>query len=466
MINTLSNLLALYIPLGAALIVLAFLMVTRKIPFQYSVRNLMVRWITTVMTAAAFTVVVFLLTFMVAFVGGMNRVVGRSANPANVIVMSDGATDEVFSVLPISEATEIEHQPGVVKSNGRALSSREVYVFVNQPTTGPDGRSKHRFLQIRGVEEPDVTAQVHDLQLLPGGHWFSAGGVQESGARDEGRGASEQIDKSSSSGPSSLASGPSSLIEAVLGESIAQEFGADRGRESLQIGDTFDLGPRRWLVVGIMRASGSAFGSEVWAKRSLVGETFGKQNIYSSMVLRAANGEAAKKLADTLSHDYKKSALQATTEPEYYSKLGESAQQILSAVFLVASIMAVGGVFGVMNTMFAAIAQRASDIGVLRILGFARWQILASFMLESLAIGLAGGLVGCTLSYFLMNVYGISASTMVGSNDGVPKSVIFEMVVDPNTLALGLLFTLIMGAVGGLLPAWTAMRLRPLESLR
>ena len=155
--------------------------------------------------------------------------------------------------------------------------------------------------------------------------------------------------------------------------------------------------------------------------------------------------------------------LQATTEPEYYSKLGEASEQLLGAIFMVAIIMAVGGVFGVMNTMFAAIAQRASDIGVLRILGFARWQILASFMLESLAIALIGGLLGCVLGYL---VNGVSASTMVGSNDGVPKSVIFEMVVDPNTLALGLLFTLIMGAVGGLLPAWTAMRLRPLESLR
>jgi len=164
-----------------------------------------------------------------------------------------------------------------------------------------------------------------------------------------------------------------------------------------------------------------------------------------------------------LTHQYKKSALQATTEAEYYSKLSESAEQILSAVFLVASIMAVGGVFGIMNTMFAAIAQRASDIGVLRIIGFARWQILATFLLESLVIALIGGGLGCILGYF---VNGISASTMVGSNDGIPKSVVFEMVVDPNTVALGLLFTLLMGGLGGFLPALAAMRLRPLESLR
>jgi hypothetical protein len=444
--NTLPNLLALYIPLGMIALVLVFLMLTRKIPFQYSLRNLVVRWKTTLMTAVAFTVVVLLLTVMVAFVGGMNRVVARSAHPGNVLVLSDGATDEVFSNLPINDATEIEHQEGVVWQKGRALSSREVYICINQPTTGPDGRPKHRFLQIRGVEDPDIAAQVHELELLPGGQWLSVGGVQESSAAG-----------SSGNGRSA------SVIEAVLGEAIAQGLGADRGQESLQVGDTFELGPRRWLVVGIMRAPGSAFGSEIWAKRSIVGETFGKQNLYTSLVLRTGDAASAKALADRLTHQYKKSALQATTEAEYYSRLSESAEQILSAVFLVASIMAVGGVFGIMNTMFAAIAQRASDIGVLRILGFARWQILATFLLESLVIALVGGGLGCILGYF---VNGISASTMVGSNDGIPKSVVFEMVVDPNTVALGLLFTLLMGGLGGFLPALAAMRLRPLESLR
>jgi ABC-type lipoprotein release transport system permease subunit len=397
------------------------------------------------MTAVAFTVVILLLTIMVAFVTGMNRVVGRSAHPGNVIVLSEGATDEVFSGLAITDATEIEHQEGVSWKDGRALSSREVYIFVNQPTTGPDGRSKHRFLQIRGVEDADLAALVHGVELLQG-TWLSASGVREASASEP-----------------KTASDAASLIEAVLGESIAQQLGADRQVESLQVGDTFELGPRRWLVVGIMGASGAAFGSEIWAKRSLVGQTFGKENLYTSLVLRTANAAAAKTLADNLSHNYKKTPVRAQTEADYYSKLGEASEQLLSAIFLVASIMAVGGVFGVMNTMFAAIAQRASDIGVLRILGFARWQILASFLLESLVIALLGGTLGCVLGYL---VNGVSASTMVGSNDGIPKSVIFEMVVDPNTLALGLLFTLLMGGLGGLLPAWTAMRLRPLESLR
>ena len=308
--NTLPNLLALYIPLGVIALVLVFLMLTRKIPFQYSVRNLLVRWKTTLMTAMAFTVVVLLLTVMVAFVGGMNRVVSRSAHPGNVIVLSDGATDEVFSNLPINDATKIEHQEGVVWRNGRAMSSREVYICINQPTTpGPDGRTKHRFLQIRGVEDPDIAAQVHELELLSG-KWLSVGGVQEQEPRTPVSDSAQPL----TAVPGSDENKSGSLIEAVLGEAIAQEFGADRGQESLQVGDSFELGPRRWLVVGIMRAPGSAFGTEIWAKRSIVGETFGKQNLYTSLVLRANDAAAAKALADRLTHQYKKSALQATTE--------------------------------------------------------------------------------------------------------------------------------------------------------
>jgi ABC-type antimicrobial peptide transport system permease subunit len=113
--------------------------------------------------------------------------------------------------------------------------------------------------------------------------------------------------------------------------------------------------------------------------------------------------------------------------------------------------------------MFAAISQRIKDIGVLRILGFASWQILVSFLLESLVIALVGGLLGCALGY-LAN--GWSASSIVGSGQGGGKSVVLKLVVDANTLATGMLLTLVMGGLGGLLPALSAMRLKPLDSLR
>jgi ABC-type antimicrobial peptide transport system permease subunit len=125
--------------------------------------------------------------------------------------------------------------------------------------------------------------------------------------------------------------------------------------------------------------------------------------------------------------------------------------------------MALGGVFGVMNTMFAAIRQRTKDIGILRVLGFARWQVLVSFLLESLLIAALGGLLGCGLGY-LAN--GVTTSSVVDTNGGGMKRVSFQMIVEANTLAAAVLFTLVMGLLGGLLPALSAMRVKPLESLR
>ena len=116
-----------------------------------------------------------------------------------------------------------------------------------------------------------------------------------------------------------------------------------------------------------------------------------------------------------------------------------------------------------MNTMFAAIRQRTKDIGMLRTLGFARWQILVSFLVESLLIAALGGLFGCALGY-LAN--GVTTNSVVGTNGGGMKRVAFRMVVDDTALAAAVLFTLVMGLVGGLLPAWSAMRLKPLEALR
>ena len=132
-------------------------------------------------------------------------------------------------------------------------------------------------------------------------------------------------------------------------------------------------------------------------------------------------------------------------------------------IVFITLVMAVGGVFGVMNTMFAAISQRTEDIGVLRVLGYARWQILSSFLLESLALGLVGGLLGCAIGSLCD---GWAVTSIVGSHAGGAKFVVLQLAVTANTWILGLLLSLAMGVLGGLLPAISAMRLRPLEALR
>jgi hypothetical protein len=435
-------------PLAVAVVVTGALCLAGKIPISYNLRSLRVRWKTTALTALAFTMVIALLMFMHAFATGITRVSAKSGQPANVICLSDGASDELYSNLPMGETSALGLQEGVSRdAQGRPLFSREVYVFTSQSMPAPtDERSKHRFLQIRGVEEPDVSAQVHDL-LLVAGSWFSEAGVRTPAP----------------AGGAAAGASHYGLVEAVVGEGLAREIGQDRGKESLEPGDVLTIGPRDWVVVGIMRGAQTTFGSEVWVKRQKVGEIFNKENLYTSIVLRAETPAGASELAERISRDFKKAAVSAQTEPDYFAKMAEANQALLGSIYFVAGIMALGGVFGVMNTMFAAIRQRASDIAVLRILGFSRWQVLVSFLVESLLIAGLGGLTGGALGY-LAN--GTTTTSLVETSGGGMKRVSFQMVVDDNTLAAAVLFTLVMGLLGGLLPALSAMRQKPLESLR
>jgi ABC-type antimicrobial peptide transport system permease subunit len=303
--------------------------------------------------------------------------------------------------------------------------------------------SRRKFLQIRGVEDPLVAAEVHRLELLPGGQWFSEGGVEQLPSAADGK-------------------EPETAVQVVLGEASAQSLGAILHKERLEVGDVFELGPKKCKVVGILKSAGTIFGSEAWAKRSYIGDLYGKPANISSLNIRTASAAAAEELAARLK-DYPKAKLNALTEPEYYSQQRTFLLILRTAIIVLTVFMALGGIFGVMNTMFAAISQRTKDIGVLRILGYARWQILASFLLESMVIALVGGLLGCALGA-LFN--GRTATGIVGAAGGFGKSVQLSLIVDANVLALGVLLTLIMGLFGGLLPSLSAMRLKPLESLR
>ena len=433
----------LLLPLLGMLGLMLLFWLTGKVPVSYNIRNLMVRWKTAIMTALAFVLVVSLMTVMLAFVTGMVRLTEQSGQPGNVIVLSDGATDESFSNLGFSDTGDIERQPGVLRNDdGVPLCSKEVYAVVNQPIESPEpGRPKRRFVQVRGMDDPEMAGTVHGIALQDG-KWFSQGGVEQ--------------------GPESGQTGRA-FIQAVLGRGLAMELGNDRpAKKPLQPGDTFELGDRTWKVVGVLDSAGSTFDSEIWAKRSLIGPMFGKET-YSSLVLRTANAANASKLASYLANSYKKASLNAIPETQYFEKMGKTSQQFLVAIIFVAAVMALGGIFGVMNTMFAAISQRAKDIGVLRIMGFSRLQVLMSFLLESMVLALLGGLVGCAIGLL---ADGWTAKSIISSGPGGGKFVVLELVVSADVLATGMLLSLGMGALGGLVPAISAMRLRPLESLR
>ena len=307
---------------------------------------------------------------------------------------------------------------------------------------------------MRGLYDPIASAKVHNFELLPGGTWFSEAGVRPS---DD---------------PNKLP-----IVEVVLGEGIARGLGSDRSEtsrraaknpESLTVGDTIQLDTRELLVTGIMKTEGTTFDSEVWAKQSVIGPLLGKSN-YTTLVLRATSKEQAQKLEDYFSgkdpsNKYEKSQVNALTETNYFKELGQTNLQLLVGTMIVAAVMGFGGVMGVMNTMFAAISQRVRDIGMLRLLGFSRWRILVSFLVESLLIALLGGLVGCLIGYMFD---GFRVTSTVSSGNGpAGKAVVFRVIVDWGVLGIGLMLSMMMGLVGGLIPAFSAMRFKPLESLR
>ena len=228
-------------PLAAGVVLVVLLALLGKVPVRYNLRSLSIRWRTTLLTAFAFTLVISLMTVMLAFVNGMYKLTQGSGQPGNVLVLSEGSTDEAFSSLGFSDLGDIELVDGVIRDEaGRPLASRETYVVVNQPVqVQQPGRPKGRFTQLRGLEDGELSGRVHGLEIEPGGHWFSREGVQ------------------------SLAEGQAEAIQCVIGEGIARELGRDRlpeqlaaakNHERLEVGETFSLGGRTWIAAASRRS--------------------------------------------------------------------------------------------------------------------------------------------------------------------------------------------------------------------
>jgi putative ABC transport system permease protein len=367
-----------------------------------------------------------------------------SSVAGNIMVLSDGALDEAFSDLGYGDIDLLANRDYVQKvklsSGGKteevSMLSWELYQVVNQPLPHPEaGGRGRRMVQLRGVEDPVIAGMIHELTLHEGGAWFDTG----AGVQSVPGGGNEQY------------------VQAVLGEGLAREMGRDVGKPTLVVGDTFTLGPRQWVVVGLMKSAGKTFDSEVWAKRKVTGEML-RKDTRSTAVFRVASGLDPATVAKEMTTQFTSPKIIARTETEYFESLNATNKTFLYAIIGVAVIMAVGGIFGVMNTMFAAVAQRTREIGMLRIIGFARWQVLVSFFLEAILLSIIGGLLGCAIGW---SFNGISATSQMAN-----KSVMLKLVVDGKILGGGLAFSILMGCIGGLLPALSAVRLKMLDSLR
>ncbi|MFO0944406.1 MAG: ABC transporter permease [Planctomycetota bacterium] len=381
------------------------------VPISYSYRSLIVRWKTTLMTASGFTLVVAALIVMLAFIKGIEAICAISGEPENVLVLSQGNSDEVVSSIGRDLAVQVENTPGVSRDySGQPIASRELYMVVNY---FPKGAVDYSFLQVRGITPMAFSAHSH-VKLVSG--------------------------QKARPGQS----------EVIIGKAAQRELG-------LKLGDYLEMGRKRWRVAGIFSANGSAFETEIWCDLNELASQFRREGVVSTVVLRAPDGAAADRLAAKLKES-RQISVEAMTETKYYAKQAEGTKMLQSAAWVIASFMAVGAVFGVMNTMFAAIGQRIKDIAVLRIMGFMAHEILLSFLLESLLIAMIGGMLGAGIGY-LTN--GLTQSAGIGA-----RQVEFAFTVDGEMLLGAAIFSFIMGVLGGIIPALSAMRIKPLEALR
>lgn len=385
-----------------------------KIPISYNYRNLVERKTTTTMTALGIALTVAVLAAVLALVEGLRTSLSSTGNPLHVLVMRKGATSELTSIMTRQWFQDVRVRSGIARNErGEPMASLEMVTVVSlEGPEAPGGMN----VTVRGLT-PIGFEMREDVKLVQG-RMFQPG-----------------------------------RRELVVGKSVESRYPGAR------IGRTIDFGRGEWEVVGIMDAGQSAANSEIFADLNQIASDQNRSEGLSSALLRARDEAGVQALINDLESD-RRLNVSAMTERDYYQQQMNSAQPIRYMGTFIAVIMAVGSCFAAMNTMYAAVARRSAEIGTLRVLGFSRSGILLSFTLEALLLSLVGGIIGLLLVLPLTNV-----TTGLG-NFVTFAEISFNFRITPEIAAIGSLFALVMGLMGGLLPAASAARKEILTALR
>ena len=383
------------------------------VPISYNVRNLRVRKTTTLMTALGVALTVAVLLGIGTLVEGLRSSLASGGNPLHLIVMRQGSTSELVSIVTRESFDVLKFDEGIAKLDGEPMISSEVLSVVNLGLRGdPESVAN---ISVRGLSQ--IGIKMRPGIELTEGRWFDTG-----------------------------------KREMVVGS------GVNAVRDGTSVGDKIYFGRADWEVVGVFSAGRSPFNSEIWVDADLAGQDLGRGSTASSMLVRAVDDAAAEAIANRVQDD-QRLGLEAERESEYYQKQMQSAEPVQALGIFVAIIMAVGSCFAAMNTMFAAVANRTREIGVLRLLGFSRFSIMTSFMIESLLLSLLGGVLGCLMVLPLNGLEG-----RIGNFVTFAETT-FEFAVTPGHMLTGMLFAATMGVFGGFIPARMAARREVLQAL-
>jgi ABC-type antimicrobial peptide transport system permease subunit len=376
------------------------------IPFSYSIRNLWTRRLTTLLTASGISLVVFVFTAVLMLAYGLEKTLVETGSNDNAIVIRHGAESEIMSLIDRSAANVIKSQPEIaVDSQGMPLAVSEVVVLISLPKRATHKPSN---VLIRGGS-PESLLMRPQIKLI-------AGRLYQPG-----------------------------LSQAIVGAAVAKRF------HGIGLGETIRFAMRDWTVVGLFEAQGSGFDSEIWVEEDQLMQAF-RRPIFSSLVLRLSGPADFSKLRERLEADPRLN-VEVKREKQFYAD-----QSRLMATFIrilgifVTIIFSVGAMIGAMITMYAAVANRTVEIGTLRALGFTRRSILWAFWVESLLLSLIGGSAGLFLASFLQTVTISLVATASFSE------LAFRFSLSPAIVMESIAFALIMGFLGGFLPAVRAAR--------
>jgi ABC-type lipoprotein release transport system permease subunit len=385
-----------------------------RIPPSYIARNLWARRLTTALTASGLALVVFVFAAVLMLDEGLNTTMVTTGEYDNVVLIRRSAETEVQSVVARAQANVVESEPEVALArDGAPFASRESVVLISLDKRDSAQRSN---VLIRGVGQ-------HALALRPQ--------VRLVEGRMFRRGSSEII----------------------AGASVARRFvGAG-------IGERMRFGQREWTVVGLFDAGNSGFDSEIWGDVDQLMQAF-RRPLYSSLVLKLADSEQFDGFKKAVESD-PRLTLEAKRERSFYSDQTRALSTFINILGLSLSVIfSIGAVIGATVTMYASVANRVTEIGTLRALGFQRRSILAAFLAESLMLGLVGGVAGLMFAS-LMQLLSFSTTNFQSFAE-----LAFGFRLNTAIIAEALLFSLAMGFVGGFLPALRASRLAIVDALR
>lgn len=384
-----------------------------KLFLIYSFKNLFARKLTSVLTVIGFGLVVFVFCAVLMLSNGLEQTLVDTGSDDNAIVIRKGSQTEITSIIYRDMANDIKSEPGIqLDSSGKPLIAGELMVLINQPKRSNNEPSN---IPVRGIDDVSLIIRP-EFNLIEGRMWRPG------------------------------------TSEIISGVKVAENF---RG---CGLGETVRFGMREWEVVGIFETNGGGFESELWGDIEQLQAAFNRP-IFSSMTMRMKSTDMFDEIKARMEND-PKLTVDVEHEKEYYRKQSETTATFIDILGMVISIIfSLGAVVGAMITMYSSVSNRTIEIGTLRALGFKRRVVLLAFLFEALLISLIGGSVG-VLTAFLLNNFEISTT-----NWNTFAELAFSFELSPRIILDAFIFAIIMGIVGGVLPAVRASRLRIIEAL-